>query len=139
PRQPGSAEPPGSAGAPERNRQALLLRHREPRLAGSPGLCVEGIWRGSPRGRQRLPGAARVRNVPPELLLPARLHPAGGGRRQDPPPQRPDHPGPSTLAARVRIDRRVAAAPRTLTPPSPLLARVSEGCATSALIAPGLV
>ena len=40
--------------------------------------------------------------VPAELPLHPRVRPAGRGRRQDPPPQRPDRPRPSALERSIR-------------------------------------
>src|SRR5439155_16009446 len=92
-RQSSSAPAPESTGAPQRDRPPLLLRHRRPRLTGGAALCLESVRRRPPRGGERLPGAARVRDVPSEFSLPERVEAAGRGRRQDPPPQRPDRPG----------------------------------------------
>src|SRR5262249_37157658 len=57
------------------------------------------LRRRPPRRRERLPGPARVRVVQAELLLPARLHPAAGGRRQDSPSQFADRARPAALKA----------------------------------------
>src|SRR5213594_2522839 len=91
-RQSGPAPAPELAGAPERDRAPLLLRHRRSRLAGGAALCVEGLRRRSSRRRERLSRPARVRDVPAEFPLPPRVAPADRGRREDPPPQRADRP-----------------------------------------------
>jgi len=82
---------------PRADRPPLLLRHRGPRLAGGRALRLEGVRRRPPRGGERLPGPARLRDVPSDVPLHPRVRPARRGRREDPQPQRPDRPGPAAL------------------------------------------